>query len=296
MITDFQFLIDAKRQALKIAKGIRDKNKQPMNNENTAGQIPIDKISMTAKTPLSDLRKDALEHYEEASNAIHHWSSFVVHAIQNYVPDDFKESKSLPVVPEYEILEGWNSDGIHPWIQNICGNQDCAIHSVRRKDGEIFTVGDNVKSYYGGGHLKGSIKEIKSNGDVVCSNIIGEGNDWVRNICSTDPRMQIEKVKEPIFTTVDGITIYNKNEKLYVVECGKDVSMFEAKYEWEAGGNLKYFSNKQAAEEYVLENKLCLSVRDCRSMIVWPAISPTPDYHETFSRIRELADKRIKGK
>ena len=35
---------------------------------------------------LEDLRKQALEHYTEASNAIHHWSSFVEHAIKEYNP------------------------------------------------------------------------------------------------------------------------------------------------------------------------------------------------------------------
>lgn len=40
-----------------------------------------------AKTPLSDLRESALRHYEEASAAIHHWSSFVENAIKAYNPE-----------------------------------------------------------------------------------------------------------------------------------------------------------------------------------------------------------------
>lgn len=43
---------------------------------------------LTCKTPLEDLRMDALKHYEEASSAIHHWSSFVESAIKAYNPDN----------------------------------------------------------------------------------------------------------------------------------------------------------------------------------------------------------------
>jgi hypothetical protein len=39
----------------------------------------------TAKqTPLSDLEKNALEHYEEASTAMHHWNSDIPKAIKFY--------------------------------------------------------------------------------------------------------------------------------------------------------------------------------------------------------------------
>lgn len=36
--------------------------------------------------PIEDQRAEALKHYEEASNAIHHWSSFVQDAIKAYNP------------------------------------------------------------------------------------------------------------------------------------------------------------------------------------------------------------------
>lgn len=38
----------------------------------------------TYQTPLSELEKSALEHYEEASSAIHQWSSDVPRAIKFY--------------------------------------------------------------------------------------------------------------------------------------------------------------------------------------------------------------------
>lgn len=40
----------------------------------------------TCVNPIEDQRKAALKHYEEASAAIHHWSSFVQRAIETYNP------------------------------------------------------------------------------------------------------------------------------------------------------------------------------------------------------------------
>ena len=41
-------------------------------------------MNATKQTPLSDLEKSALEHYEEASTAIHHWNSDIPNAIKFY--------------------------------------------------------------------------------------------------------------------------------------------------------------------------------------------------------------------
>jgi len=54
----------------------------------------------TCKTLLEDLRKDALAHYEEASSAISHWSSFVRDAIKAYNP-----APPLPVQSDSGVEE-----------------------------------------------------------------------------------------------------------------------------------------------------------------------------------------------
>jgi hypothetical protein len=41
-------------------------------------------MNTPVQKPLSDLERDALEHYEEASTAIHHWSSDIPKAIKFY--------------------------------------------------------------------------------------------------------------------------------------------------------------------------------------------------------------------
>ena len=46
------------------------------------------------QTPKKDLMNSALEHYEEASTAIHHWNSDIPKAIRHYYLGDQKLNKT----------------------------------------------------------------------------------------------------------------------------------------------------------------------------------------------------------
>jgi hypothetical protein len=61
----------------------------------------------TCKTPIEELRASALKHYEEASSAIHHWSSFVENAIKAYNP---APSTDAPVLnaPKTDFQIAWD--------------------------------------------------------------------------------------------------------------------------------------------------------------------------------------------
>jgi hypothetical protein len=52
------------------------------------------------QTPKEDLMNDALEHYEEASNAIFHYNSSIPKAIRNYYSEDRKKSKKVFISEE----------------------------------------------------------------------------------------------------------------------------------------------------------------------------------------------------
>jgi len=54
--------------------------------------------------------------------------------------------------------------------------------ALRHVDNSLFTVGKPAKSYYGGGVLRGTIKEIHRDGTIVCLNLIPGESDWQRNI------------------------------------------------------------------------------------------------------------------
>ena len=59
-------------------------------------------IEGTAQPPLEDIKRRALEHYEEASNAIHHHNSFIPQAIKAY-QDPAEEAKIAPEKPIRKI-------------------------------------------------------------------------------------------------------------------------------------------------------------------------------------------------
>lgn len=59
-------------------------------------------IEQPAINPIEDQRVQALKHYEEASSAIHHWSSFVESAIKAYNPQPQPPSLLREVIGEME--------------------------------------------------------------------------------------------------------------------------------------------------------------------------------------------------
>lgn len=64
-------------QNIKMEAKLIEGSKVRENLDKMEGNQPM-------KTPLEDLRKSDLEHYEEASSSIHHWSSGIPRAINFY--------------------------------------------------------------------------------------------------------------------------------------------------------------------------------------------------------------------
>lgn len=48
-------------------------------------------MEQPVKTPFDDLRKQALEHYEELATKAHHWNSFIPKAIEAYNPEAIEQ-------------------------------------------------------------------------------------------------------------------------------------------------------------------------------------------------------------
>lgn len=135
------------------------------------------------------------------------------------------------------------------------------IHSVKRlSDGEIFTIGDKVID----DHFI----------DKICIiNSIFITNDGVRvNYKNLDkcggynnPLDKLVKAKQLLFTTEDGVDIfegdeyYSVNEHYWTVLEPKNA--YRIDYET-YHKNKHNFSTKPKAEEYILLNKPCLSIND----------------------------------
>ena len=62
----------------------------------------MDSQEKTFKNPIEEQRKAALEHYEQASRAANHWSSFVESAIKAYSPESCPPPVSAEVVSHNE--------------------------------------------------------------------------------------------------------------------------------------------------------------------------------------------------
>jgi hypothetical protein len=131
------------------------------------------------------------------------------------------------------------------------------IHSVKRlSDDEIFTVGDNIWRKEWSIAAYPPISAIKIN---------HEDKIIIHTLHSVSYLPQImKKVKKLLFTTEDGVEIFEGDEyfKLYkyplrlggietaFISSGKHFDLF------------LYFSTKEKAEEYILMNKPCLSIND----------------------------------
>lgn len=193
---------------------------------------------------------------------------------------EFKKSKE--VNKEYEILSFINTGGdifeltdgywykqkgyplddcrwrtVEHTLKNAKG---CEIYSIKRLlDNEVFTVGDNIKSNNSFINKLGAITsfEIIDNEIGVCTN---EGMTKLK---------LISKAKEPLFTTEDGVPVYEWmvywKVRLYEGlhtgkwEVRKEICLSESKI---YPCDFKYFSTKEKAEEWVIMNKPCLSLND----------------------------------
>ena len=140
-----------------------------------------------------------------------------------------------------------------------------AIHSVKRlSDGEIFTVGDNIA----GQVLSGKITDIILEKDRIYFYVSSSRRLQLGNF--------IKKVKQPLFTTEDGVDIfhgmyyYHVSGNFNITERTANLEVdSETGNKYDLSNGHRYFSTKEKAEEYVLLNKPCLSLNDIFNTITW---------------------------
>lgn len=136
-----------------------------------------------------------------------------------------------------------------------------SIHSVKRlSDGEIFTINDNTKY--------GCIDNFYIKNDHLLATTVLESNGRYLK--------KLEKIKQLLFTTEDGVNIFEGDVSYEVKSNGKiknkPLEWFPSKHHLNhINNNNLNFSTKEKAEEYVLMNKKSLSVEDVLS--VWSGLS-----------------------
>jgi len=186
-----------------------------------------------------------------------------------YTDENIRDSKNINVVEdeiiekEYEILsiytpktkEILTDSNVETWENNIKSRGQWLINSIRRlSDGEVFTVSDILNGF---DIEKTELTLFKIDNDKLKVGLRNLGI-YQLNVISK------YIVKQPLFTTEDGIDIFEGDE-IYTVSV-RDLT-FKGKYivktkNFYLSTDYKDFSIKEAAEEYILMNKHCLSIKD----------------------------------
>lgn len=206
----------------------------------------------------------------------------------------------------WEILKGKTQFGtIHTWINEEgvlnskpCLKVGCKIHSVRRKsDGEVFTVGDSIEFFFGVKIISGTIShftkcdsmlDIYLQEDITCCYRL---NDLPNNKGVGEKLVKAPK-KQVLFTTEDGVQIF-EGDRYFFIDLDWDIRYTGDGYNW-VGGGLKAFSTKEAAYEYVLLNKECLSLNDIKKVFGNESLASVHNYDIQYSMLKQLIKERLK--
>jgi hypothetical protein len=160
-----------------------------------------------------------------------------------------------------------------------------SIHSVRRlSDSEVFSIGDEVEYSISGERFVGKIDGFESYEEHMMAT--GEPHAFRINM------RHVQKVvkPKPLFVTEDGVEVF-KGQTFYEVciyDAGKsswcpiaESVLHEPPY----AAFYRYFSTKEAAEEYILLNKPCLSVNDLKGLWCLERVS--------VEELKELAKSKL---
>lgn len=165
-----------------------------------------------------------------------------------------------------------------------------SIHSVKRlSDGEVFTVGDEVMA----GDFISPNQGYKNIINTKITSFYEQSRGmWLRTAGGTWNIKEVVKSKRPLFTTEDGKERFVGDE-IWVVRPSLNYGIDFYKL-WEGfahNGLHKIFSTKEAAEEYVLMNKPCLSVKDVANHLQWQI-----DSYNVIGQfgLKELAKSKMK--
>lgn len=174
---------------------------------------------------------------------------------------------------------------IYSYTQECLLGEGAKIHSVRRlSDGEVFTIGDKVESvnrFYKG---TWKIAEFIAANDMIYVT----GDNQAVNLFA------IKKYqKQPLLTTEDGKDIYEGDEYWFVSDQYHLLHQITANNYLIERNKYKRFSTEEAAKEYILMNKPCLSVNDVEKICI--LMYSREDYEQilNLNKLKELAKQKI---
>ena len=173
----------------------------------------------------------------------------------------YPEFWELVVEKDYEILSYITIESGIIKYKDLDINDDLncdkylKIYSVKRNDGEIFTVNDDVVSKTCA--IPNKILSI----ELINNKIrLYPRNSYynLKDVC---------KAKQKLFTTEDGVDIF-KGDKVYFVNTTNERFNIDICLETDLyRAHLLYFSTKEKAEEYILYNKPLLTLKDIDELL-----------------------------
>lgn len=143
------------------------------------------------------------------------------------------------------------------YIEALLKCDNARIHSVKRNDGEIFTIGDKVFSEY----VNYTINKIGIVNDKCMVSALYDTNNPNGSRLHYNLN-NLKKAKQPLFTTEDGVDIFDGDYSYGVHNSKFDIVAIKHINTVYVTDNFIEFSTKEKAEEYILMNKPCLSIND----------------------------------
>lgn len=209
-------------------------------------------------------------------------NDFTHNGVDRHSCSDYPEFWEEVVEKDYEIIsfkqnigvtDLWTKFGSNNWCRNyngtpitnpytydeIINSKLYKINSVKRlSDGEIFTIGDKI-------HFSDRYKDF-----IIESIILNAAENRIRfhgeGLFATLNVSPIVKVKQPLFTTEDGVDIYDGDTYISVIKnynSSHGIGIAKEKNRNNYRQDLFYFfSSEEKAQDHIIMNKSCLSIND----------------------------------
>lgn len=226
------------------------------------------KLGTISSMILSDSIESYPEYWEEIKEKEYEIISFISYSKIIYYLQKSGKFYATGTLMEKEVSLG-----------EIINTEGYEIYSVKRlSDGEVFTIGDKV-----GINRPWIIKEFTFVNFRTTEDILSACDEKGGTYIS-----QLVKFvgKQPLFKTEDGIDIF-KGDSYYPIT---EEFVICNKCTYPTGNKMfKLFSTKKAAEEYILMNKHCLSIKD-----VLHNVPNNAAYDFMKHRLQELVKQKLK--
>tara|TARA_R110000850_G_scaffold69665_2_gene154594 strand:- start:9036 stop:10010 length:975 start_codon:yes stop_codon:yes gene_type:complete len=204
------------------------------------------------------------------------WSDSVLISLYGKLPDNNTHWEEV-IEKDYEIISytntivggtytigveflsntGYRKFAIHDLnaYNSITNNLVYVIKSFKRlSDGEIFTVGDKVKT-----SVDKSFCSIYNLEVIANKLIIDCTHSYLANKENINLLLDIQHIKKPLFTTEDGVDINNLDSVYYIRNRWLEHKDYFIYHTTATKGSVStghlYFSKKQKAYDYILLNK-----------------------------------------